>query len=190
MISRLVVSITTALTLMLAPTVAHSQQGSLSDTYTTEEIVAAGHGFFGGVAEGLGALVERAMSQYGQPNAYILGQEGSGAFFIGARYGDGTMYTRNAGNHPLFWQGPSLGLNFGGGGSRVMMLVYNLPTLDAIYDRFPGVEGSIYAVGGFGMSALRKQYMYVVPITAGLGLKAGVSVGYVNFTREPTWNPF
>lgn len=166
------------------------QQGSLSDTYSSEEILSAGHQFFGSVAQGLASVIEQAFEQYGQPNAYILGQEGGGALFIGAKYGDGTMYTRNAGTHQVFWQGPSLGLNIGADGSRVMMLVYNLPSVEAIYDRYPGVEGSIFAVGGIGMTALKLNEVYVVPISSGVGLRAGVSVGYLNFTREPTWNPF
>lgn len=167
-----------------------AQQGSLSETYTSDEIMSAGHQFFGSVAQGLASLVERAFNEYGQPNAYILGQEGGGALFIGARYGDGTMYTRNAGTHNVFWQGPSLGLDVGADGSRVMMLVYNLPAVDAVFDRYPGVDGSIYAVGGLGMTALKREDVYIVPISSGVGIRAGVSVGYLNFTREPTWNPF
>lgn len=166
------------------------QQGSLSETYSSDEILTAGHQFFGSVAQGLASLVERAFTQYGQPNAYILGQEGGGALFIGARYGDGTMYTRNAGTHNVYWQGPSLGLDVGADGSRVMMLVYNLPTIDAVFNRYPGVDGSLYAIGGLGMTALKHGDVYVVPISSGVGIRAGISVGYLNFTREPTWNPF
>ncbi|WP_176762574.1 DUF1134 domain-containing protein [Pelagibacterium luteolum] len=191
MINRLFAALVLAIGLAAGPATAQTQQGgSLSDTYSSEEIMTAGHQFFGSVAQGLASLIERSFAEYGQPNGYILGQEGGGALFIGARYGDGTLYTRNAGTHQVFWQGPSLGLNIGADGSRVMMLVYNLPAVDSIYDRFPGVEGSIYAVGGLGMTALKQGDVYVVPISSGIGLRAGISVGYLNFTREPTWNPF
>ncbi|WP_404402513.1 DUF1134 domain-containing protein [Pelagibacterium halotolerans] len=193
MFKRLIGTLGLVLCLLSLPAAAQTQaqpQGSLSETYSANELVDAGHQFFGSVAEGLASLIERAVGQYGQPNAYILGQEGSGALFVGARYGEGVMYTRNAGNHNVFWQGPSLGLNFGADGSRVMMLVYNLPTIDAIYDRYPGVDGSIYAIGGLGMTALKRQNVVIVPISAGIGVRAGISVGYLNFTREPTWNPF
>ncbi len=191
MFNRLLAALTLVLALALGAVPAHAQQaGSLSDTYSSDEILTAGHQFFGSVAQGLASLIERSFAQYGQPNAYILGQEGSGALFVGAKYGDGTMYTRNAGTHQVYWQGPSLGLNIGADGSRVMMLVYNLPSIESIYDRYPGVEGSIFAVGGLGMTALKKDMVYVVPISAGVGIRAGVSVGYLNFTREPTWNPF
>lgn len=190
MFTRLFMAFALVVGLAGLPAAAQAQQGSLSDTYSSDEIMTAGHQFFGSVAQGLASLIERAFAEYGQPNAYILGQEGSGALFIGARYGDGVMHTRNAGTHNVYWQGPSLGLNVGADGSRVMMLVYNLPTVDSVYDRYPGVDGSIYAVGGLGMTALKRDDVYVVPISAGIGIRAGVSVGYLNFTREPTWNPF
>lgn len=191
MINRLFSALLLTLGLSMAPVAASAQQGgSLSETYSSDEIVNAGHTFFGSVAQGMASLVERAVGEYGQPNAYVLGQEGGGALFVGAKYGEGVMYTRNAGNHQVYWQGPSLGLNIGADGSRVMMLVYNLPSVESIYDRYAGVEGSIYAVGGLSMTALRNGAVYVVPISAGVGLRAGIAVGYLNFTREPTWNPF
>ncbi|WP_127142381.1 DUF1134 domain-containing protein [Pelagibacterium montanilacus] len=191
MFNRTLRGLILALALIVSPGVAHAQQqGSLSDTYSSDELLNTGHQFFGSVAQGLASLIERAIAEYGQPNAYILGQEGSGALFVGARYGEGTMHTRNAGSHSVFWQGPSLGLNFGADGSRVMMLVYNLPSVESVFTRYPGVDGSIYAVGGMGMTALRQGDVYIVPISAGIGIRAGVSVGYLNFTRQPTWNPF
>ncbi|GGA57613.1 DUF1134 domain-containing protein [Pelagibacterium lentulum] len=191
MVNRLFMAVVLAVSLMVAPGAANAQQGgSLSDTYSSDEILNAGHQFFGSVAQGLASLIERSFAEYGQPNGYILGQEGSGALFAGARFGEGVLHTRNAGSHNVFWQGPSLGLNFGGDGSRVMMLVYNLPSVDTLYDRYPGVDGSIYAVGGLGMTALRRNDIYIVPISSGVGIRAGVSVGYLKFTQEPTWNPF
>jgi hypothetical protein len=157
---------------------------------TVDEIIGAGHRFFGGVSEGLAKVVERAVQQYGLPNGYILGQEGSGAVFIGGRYGEGTLHTKNAGQLRVFWQGPSIGWDFGGEGSRTMMLVYNLPSTGAIYQRFAGVNGSAYVVGGVGMTVLSSGGMYVVPIQSGVGIRLGVNVGYLKFTQQPTWNPF
>lgn len=161
-----------------------------SSTYTVDEIVTAGHQFFGEVSTGLAKVVERAVSKYGLPNGYILGQEGSGAFFAGARYGEGTLYTKNAGELPVFWQGPSIGWDIGGDGSRTMMLIYNLPSTDAMYRRYAGVNGSAYAVAGIGMTVLANNRQYVVPIVSGVGARLGVNVGYLKFTRRPTWNPF
>lgn len=164
--------------------------GSVSDTYSSDELVQKGSEFFGSITQGLASLVEKAASQFGLPNAYILGQEGSGAFFAGARYGEGKMYTRNAGERAVYWQGPSLGFDVGGDGSRVMMLVYNLPSVDAIYGRFPGIDGSAYVVGGLGMTAMKYNNIYIVPIRSGVGARLGINVNYLKFTQEPTWNPF
>ncbi len=164
--------------------------GSVSDTYSADELIEKGSEFFGSVAQGLASLVEQAVSSYGLPNGYILGQEGSGAIFAGARYGEGTMYTRNAGDLPVYWQGPSLGFDVGGDGSRVMMLVYNLPTVDAIFGRYPGIDGSAYVVGGLGMTAMKYGDIYILPIRSGVGARLGINVNYLKFTRAPTWNPF
>jgi hypothetical protein len=158
--------------------------------YTTEEIVTQGHSFFGDVSEGLASVVEQAVAQYGLPNGYILGEEGSGAVIGGLRYGEGALYTKNAGQHRIFWQGPSIGLDVGGSGDRVMMLVYNLPSIDAIYQRFLGVAGSAHIIAGFGMTALARDDIYVVPIISGVGARLGVNFGYVKFTQSATWNPF
>jgi hypothetical protein len=158
--------------------------------YTSDDIVLSGHRFFGSISKGLAQIVERATRQWGQPNGYILGQEAGGAFVGGLRYGEGRMYTRNAGDVRVFWQGPSLGFDAGGDGDRTMMLVYNLPARGAIFQRFGGVDGSAYFVGGLGMTALAAERMTVVPIRTGLGWRLGVNVGYLKFTRGQTWNPF
>jgi hypothetical protein len=160
--------------------------------YSSNEIIDAGHHFFGGVSHELASIVEKAVSHWGLPNGYILGEEASGAFIGGLRYGEGTLYTRNAGDVRLFWQGPSLGFDYGADGARTMMLVYNLPQAAAIFDRFGGVAGSAYFIGGLGMTALTSGdgQMVVVPIRSGLGLRLGANLGYLKFTERPTWNPF
>lgn len=165
-------------------------QGSLSDSYSGEELVERGGAFFGSAAQGLASLVERAVSQFGLPNGYILGEDAGGALFAGARYGEGTLYTRNAGELPLFWQGPSFGLDVGGDGSKVMMLVYNLMSVNEVFGRFPGVDGSAYVVGGFGMTVIKHRNVVMVPIRSGVGARLGLNVNYLKFTEEPTWNPF
>ncbi|WP_454850718.1 DUF1134 domain-containing protein [Rhizobium binxianense] len=158
--------------------------------YTIQEIVDAGNSFFGSTSGGLAKVVENAFQRYGLPNGYILGQEGGGAFIAGLTYGEGQLNTKNAGEHPLYWQGPSLGLDYGGQGSRVMMLVYDLPSIDAVYARFGGVSGSAYVVAGFGMTLLKNNNVLVVPIRTGIGARLGINVGYLKVTQAPTWNPF
>lgn len=160
------------------------------DTFSASELVNTGHRFFGTVSRGLAEVVEKAVSQWGQPNGYILGQEGSGAFIVGLRYGDGKLYTKNAGDRRVFWEGPSIGFDTGGDGARTMMLVYNLPATDSIYQRFGGIDGSAYFIGGFGMTALTANNIVVVPIRSGVGLRLGANIGYLKFTPQATWNPF
>jgi hypothetical protein len=158
--------------------------------YGPDELVTAGHRFFGTVSRGLASVIERAVSQWGQPNGYVLGEEAGGAFFGGLRYGEGMLYTKNAGDLKVYWQGPTVGWDFGGEGARTMMLVYNLPATQAIYQRFAGVDGSAYLVGGFGMTALTANDIVLVPIRSGVGLRLGANVGYLKFTPASTWNPF
>jgi len=161
-----------------------------ANQYSSNEIIDAGHRFFGSVSRGLAEIVQKAVSQWGLPNGYILGEEVSGAFIGGLRYGDGKLYTRNAGDVRVFWQGPSIGFDAGADGARTMMLVYSLPQAGAIFDRFGGINGSAYLVGGFGMTALTANKIVVVPIRSGIGLRLGANLGYLKFTDSPTWNPF
>src|SRR6516162_7057348 len=154
------------------------------------ELVNAGHQFFGTISRGLAQVIEKAISLWGLPNGYVLGQEASGAFFAGLRYGEGVLYTKNAGDLRVYWQGPSLGFDFGGDGARTMMLVYGLPATDAIYQRFIGIDGSAYFVAGLGMTALTFNNVVVVPIRSGIGFRLGANAGYLKFTSAATWNPF
>jgi hypothetical protein len=169
---------------------ATAQPDNRPRSYSSNELVDAGHRFFGGVSRGLATVIERAVSQWGQPNGYILGQEGGGAIIGGLRYGEGVLYTKNAGDLKVFWQGPSIGWDVGGDGDRTMMLVYNLPATQAVYQRFAGVDGSAYFVGGFGMTVLTANNVVLVPIRSGVGARLGVNVGYLKFTPQATWNPF
>jgi hypothetical protein len=173
-----------------APQQAPPQQAPSSNQFSNNEVIDAGHRFFGGVSRGLAQVMEKAFSQWGQPNGYILGEEAGGAFVGGLRYGDGTLYTKNAGDLRVFWEGPSVGFDAGADGARTMMLVYNLPRTQAIFDRFGGVAGSAYFIGGFGMTALTSNDIVLVPIRSGVGFRLGANLGYLKFTDHPTWNPF
>jgi hypothetical protein len=161
-----------------------------SNHFSPDELIEAGHHFFGGVSRGLAMIMQKAFSQWGEPNGYVLGEEGSGAFVGGLRYGDGTLYTKNAGDLRVFWEGPSIGFDAGADGARTMMLVYNLPATRAIFSRFGGINGSAYFIGGFGMTALTADDIVLVPIRSGVGFRLGANLGYLKFTERPTWNPF
>jgi hypothetical protein len=160
------------------------------ESYSNNEVIDSGHQFFGSISRGLGEGVETLTSKWGRPNAYILGQEAGGAFIGGLRYGEGEMYTRNAGRRRVFWQGPSLGFDAGADGDRTMMLVYNLPAVEAIHQRFAGIDGSAFFIGGLGFTSLSSGDVVVTPIRSGIGARLGVSFSYLKFTPGPTWNPF
>ncbi len=159
-------------------------------SYSTREIMDAGHGFFGTVSKGLASVVEYVFQKQGRPNGYILGQEAGGAFVAGLRYGEGILYTKDAGSHRVYWQGPSIGYDAGAEGSKVLMLVYNLRDPEEIYQRFGGVDGSAYLVGGVGVTFQKNEHVVVAPIRSGVGLRLGANIGYLKYTRRPTWNPF
>jgi hypothetical protein len=159
-------------------------------TFSAQEILDAGHHFFGATAGGLASVVEHVFSSLGLPNGYILGEEGSGAVIGGLTYGEGTLFTKNVGDHRVFWQGPSLGWDFGGQGSRTMILVYNLDQVPSLYDRFVGVAGSAYVVAGLGFNVMRRGDVLLVPVRTGVGARLGVNIGYLKLTQRPTWNPF
>ncbi|MDY8109417.1 EipA family protein [Fulvimarina sp. 2208YS6-2-32] len=170
-----------------APQAAPQQSGG---DYSFDEVVRSGHQFFGATSGGLAQLMQQAIQSYGLPNGYILGEEGSGAFIGGVRFGEGVLYTKNAGKHRVFWQGPSIGLDVGGDGARTMMLVYDLPSVEALFGRYGGITGTAYLVGGFGMTGLKRENVMIVPIKTGLGARLGVNIGYLKLTPAPTWNPF
>jgi hypothetical protein len=158
--------------------------------YTMDEIVNAGHSFFGSTSGGLATVIEKIFAQYGLPNGYILGEEGSGAVVGGLTYGEGTLYTKNAGDHKLFWQGPSIGWDFGGQGDRTMMLVYNMADVNQAYGRFAGVSGSAYFLAGVGFTVLKRNDVLLVPVHTGVGARLGINIRYLKLTQQPTWNPF
>jgi hypothetical protein len=159
-------------------------------SFSADEIKGAGHRFFGEVSMDLARVIEYAFQRAGRPNGYILGEEAGGAFIAGLRYGEGTLYTKDAGNHRVFWQGPSVGYDFGAEGSKTMVLVYDLYSPSEIFNTYPGVDGSAYFIGGVGITFLARNHVRLAPIRSGVGLRLGANIGYLKYTRQPTWNPF
>ncbi|TKT77395.1 EipA family protein [Aquamicrobium sp. LC103] len=161
-----------------------------NNTYTAQEVLDSGHQFFGSTSGGLATVIEKVFASYGLPNGYVLGEEGSGALIGGVTFGEGTLYTKNVGDHRVYWQGPSLGWDFGGQGSRTMILIYNLDSVPELYKRFVGVAGSAYVVAGLGFTVLKSGNTLLVPVRTGVGARLGVNLGYLKLTQSPTWNPF
>jgi hypothetical protein len=158
--------------------------GTKAETYSQDELVNSVSDFFGVTAESAGALIERIFKENGRPTGYIAGTEGSAAFAIGLRYGEGLLYMKNRSPQKVFWQGPSIGWDFGGNASRVFTLCYNLQYPDMIYRRFPGVEGTAYFIGGLGVNYQRAEDVTLAPIRAGVGLRLGANIGYLAYSRE------
>ena len=163
---------------------------SIDQKFTQNEIVQAAAGFFGMTSEAVAKAVQKVFSDEGLPDAYIKGDEGSGAFVAGLRYGSGWLIRKNAPPEKVYWQGPSVGFDFGGNASKAFILVYNLGPSDRLFQRFPDVEGSFYFIAGLGVNYARANDITIAPMRTGVGLRAGVNAGYIVFTPEQTMNPF
>jgi hypothetical protein len=163
--------------------------GTNDDTYDEDSVLKAATDFFGQTAEGLAKVIEKAFKEQGRPNGYIRGEEASGAVGVGLRYGEGELSLKSGASAKVYWSGPSIGFDLGGNASKVFVLVYKLPKVDAIYRRYPGVDGSLYYLGGAGINYQRAGGVTLAPIRLGVGLRAGASVGYVHYRRKKSLNP-
>ena len=72
----------------------------------------------------------------------------------------------------------------------MLVLVYNIYQENQIYDRFIGIEGSAYMVGGLGVNFQSNEELKLAPIRTGVGARLGANVGYLKYTQYPTLNPF
>lgn len=185
-VSRGVVSAILALTLVLATAAGARAQGNSGkeETFGENEILNKAANFFGGVSEGLAKVIEKVFAEQGEPNAFIAGEELSGAIGIGLRYGKGRLHRKAGQSRKVFWQGPSIGFDFGGNASKVFVLVYHLTDGNSLFQRFPAVDGSLYFVAGFGVNYQQTGNIILAPIRTGVGLRAGVSIGYMHYTKE------
>ena len=170
--------------------VSKAERTSSTESYTPEEMLTVGHTFFGKTSRGIAKAIEYVFQRQGQPTAYIVGEEGAGAFFGGLRYGEGTIYYKNGTKQRIYWQGPSVGFDFGANGSRSLVLVYNSSSPEDLYDRFGGVEGSAYMIGGLGVNFQQHEDIILAPIRTGVGARLGANVGYLKYSGRPNWNPF
>ena len=162
----------------------------LATSYSKEEMIKAGHKFFGKTSGSLALAIESVFSKLGRPTAYIIGEEGSGAIVAGLRYGEGSLHFKSGDTYKVYWQGPSVGFDIGGNASRTMTLVYKLHRINDLYRSYAGAEGSAYLVGGFSVNIQERDGIVLAPIRTGVGARLGVNFGYLKYTRKPTWNPF
>lgn len=158
--------------------------------FSESEMVRTGHEFFGKASSDLASVIEYTFKKKGKPTAYIVGQQASGAIAVGLNYGEGWLRQKSGGQTKVYWQGPSVGVDFGGDGARVLVLVYKLQSPEQLFDRFGGVAGAAYMLGGAGVTFRTNNKVTLAIIRTGFGLRLGVNAGYLKYTRKPTWNPF
>jgi hypothetical protein len=185
---RVLVAAATAFAMFFAAAVPLSADED--QTFSENEIVQAASGFFGTTTYAVAKAVEKVFHQQGLPDAYIKGDEGSGAFVVGLRYGSGWLIRKGREPVKVYWQGPSVGFDIGGNASKCFTLVYNLRNAGQLFQRFPGVDGSYYFVAGIGVNYQRSDGITLAPMRTGVGLRAGVNAGYLAYTRERSWSPF
>lgn len=161
-----------------------------SEPYSEDRVLAEAQDFFGRGAQGLADVLNRVFRDRGPPAGYIKGDEGGGAVGVGLRYGQGTLYMQDGTATQVYWRGPSIGLDYGGSAAKTFILVYGLPNMNALFSRFGGVEGSLYFVGGVGVTYNRSDDTVLAPVRFGVGWRQGVSVGYLRLSPERAWNPF
>lgn len=164
--------------------------GQRSATWQKDDLIGAAEGVFGKGAKGIADLIEDILRKQGEPNAYIVGREGGGAFVVGVRYGSGTLYHKVEGQKPVYWRGPSIGFDAGANAASTFVLVYNLHDTAELFHSYPAGEGAAYFVGGFNVSYLRRKDVVLVPVRLGAGLRLGVNAGYMRFSQRHNWIPF
>lgn len=161
-----------------------------STTYGEDDLIGAAEGVFGKGAKGLASLIEDILGKQGEPNGYIVGREGGGAFAIGLRYGSGRLHHKVEGERPVYWTGPSLGFDVGANAANAFVLVYNLHDSQDLFKRYGSGEGQAYFVGGFNVSYLRRGDVVLIPVRMGAGMRLGANVGYMKFSERQRWLPF
>lgn len=182
---------------VLAPSAAQAQAAgnpqsapASRSTYSDDEVVKAANSFFASGARELGEVLQKVLKEKGRPVAIIRGEEAGGAIGVGLRYGQGELQFKGGSARKIYWQGPSIGFDVGGNAVKVFALVYDLPNPEALFRRYPGVDGSLYFVGGFGVNYVQRDETVIAPVRFGLGWRQGINLGYMNFSQEKRLNPF
>lgn len=179
-----------AVAVVMAISINLSNTQAAQVTYTEDEILLAVENLFGATTKGLASVVERVFQNLGEPNGYIVGDEISGAFVVGLRYGRGELNQKKGDiKQPIYWQGPSVGFDFGGNASKSFALIYNMSSPDDLYRRFPSIDGSLYVVAGVGVNYQTDGVLTIAPIRTGVGLRAGAGLGYLHYTPVSSWIP-
>lgn len=160
------------------------------EDFSENSIIIASAKYLGATAESMAEIIDRIFSRYGTPQAVIRGEEVSVAAMLGARYGRGTVSFQDGREEPIFWRGPSAGLDMGATGTKSFALVYNIKDPKDLHRRFFGVDGSLIALGGVAFNFLQRGDTIIAPIRVGVGYQVGVSLGYLKYSAKTGWMPF
>ncbi len=176
--------------LLLGHPVLSADSTPTHQAYSDDEVVKAASDFFSTGAKDLSDVLAKVLKEKGKPVAIIRGEEAGGAIGVGLRYGHGELVFKGSPSTVVYWQGPSLGFDLGADAVKTFILVYDLPNAQALFQRFPGVEGSLYFVGGFGVNYVQRDGIALAPVRFGVGWRQGVAISYMNFSPDKRLNPF
>lgn len=115
--------------------------------------------------------VERSLSLFGEPNAYIVGGEVSGSFVVGGRHGVGELRFADGAPSPVTWSALSVGIGLGADYGRVIMLVYGLDRHEDVFGVYASLGGGAHFVAGANAMVLASEKARIVLISSGLGLR-------------------
>src|SRR2546430_29401 len=118
---RLMPSLVVAAILSMAAAAPAAAQND--ETFSQNEVVQAASDFFGTTTAAVAKAVERIFAEQGLPDAYIKGEEGSGAIVVGLRYGSGWLIRKHTAPMKVYWQGPPIRFDLGGDGPQALGLV-------------------------------------------------------------------
>jgi hypothetical protein len=170
--------------------VARAESERQIESFTESKLIVEGARYLGTSAENMAEVVSRLFSEYGPPDAVIRGEEVSAAIMLGLRYGRGDLLFPSGEVHPIYWRGPSAGIDTGGNAAKSFALIYNLKNPDDLHRRFVGVEGSAFYLGGISVNFLQRDETIVAPMRVGVGVRLGANIGYVKFSPTKGWFPF
>lgn len=167
-----------------------AQEVEKIENFSQSRLVIESAKFLGTTAESMAEIVGRLFAQYGPPSAVLRGEEVSAAIMLGLRYGRGEIEMQDGRREPIYWRGPSAGIDSGGSATKSFALIYGLNNPNDLHKRFVGIEGSAFYVGGVSANFLERDNVIVAPLRVGIGMRLGANIGYVKFSPEQGWFPF
>ncbi|MDA8654883.1 DUF1134 domain-containing protein [Alphaproteobacteria bacterium] len=174
----------------VASTPVTAQEVEKIENFSQSRLVIESAKFLGTTAESMAEIVGRLFAQYGPPSAVLRGEEVSAAIMLGLRYGRGEIEMQDGRREPIYWRGPSAGIDSGGSATKSFALIYGLNNPNDLHKRFVGIEGSAFYVGGVSANFLERDNVIVAPLRVGIGMRLGANIGYVKFSPEQGWFPF